>query len=83
MSRLGSPVGASISADMQANVATADLVNAVGEAVVAGNDMITLVKEVTDQFDFTAGNVNANIKAVNASAIQGDGTEGNEWRPSI
>lgn len=37
---------------------------------------------VLDNFSFTSGNVNANIEAVNAVALQGAGVEGDEWRPA-
>lgn len=39
------------------------------------------IKTKTDQLAFTDGNVNANIEAVNAISVNGEGTEANPWGP--
>lgn len=63
--RLGAPAGASVSADIAA--AKADT---------------AAIKTKTDSLTFTAaGKVDANVKAVNDTTINGAGTAGNPWGP--
>lgn len=42
---------------------------------------IQAIKDQTDQFVFTSGKVNANVKAVNDATVTGTGAAGDEWGP--
>lgn len=54
--------------------------------IIAATDAIkgdtAAIKTKTDQLAFTGGNVDANIEAVNGTAVTGTGTGGDPWGPA-
>lgn len=92
---LGTPAGASVSADIAAIEAQTDDIGAAGAgltALASAANLATLtayvdtevaaIKAKTDSLTFTvAGVVDANIQYVNDTAVTGDGSPGTEWGP--
>lgn len=82
--RLGAPAGASMSADI-AGILTrlgAPAGASVSADIAAVKVDSAAIKTKTDSLGFTvAGMVNANIRYVNGTQVQGDGGTGTEWGP--
>lgn len=67
-------------AELTAALGTAD--DAVLSAVATVDTVVDAIKAKTDNLAFTGGNVHANVEAVNAQTIDGDGSEANPWGPA-
>lgn len=83
--RLGEPVAASISADIQIIDGVVDAIAAVTDLLPDSGalDDLADIKVQTDKLTFTvAGAVDANITHVNDTEVIGDGETGTEWGPA-